>query len=171
MDDEDLFPMLTQGSLQKCEDVVAGPAAINQLTRLELLNLLAIVKFPEAQKAIQQFLQQRKWGIGSIAAALLLTEGDESALQLVTNILKQPNSQVKTQAALILALWGRDENVISILEENYRNSDRDTKEKILEGLGRIGATQSIPFLIECFGEPQQVLRLIAASSVLQCLYH
>jgi HEAT repeat protein len=169
-DEESLFTMIVPASLEQCDGMV-GPEEVNQLTRLELLNMLAIAKYPKAQEAIQEFLQKRKWGLTGIAAALLLTEGDESAIQLIDNILEQPTSPVKVQAALILALWGRDERAISTLEDTYRHSDRDMKEKILEGLGRIGALQSLPFLLDRFGEPQQTLRLIAASALLQCLYH
>lgn len=165
------FSSVIPASLKDCEGADASPEALNQLTRLELLNILSIVKFPKAQEAVEEFLQQRKWGVTGIATTLLLTEGNESALQLVENILNQPDSPIKVQAALILALWGRDEKAIAILENGYQKGDREMKEKILEGIARIGARQSIPFLIKRFEEPQQSLRLIAAAALLQCLYH
>ena len=171
LDEKGLFSTLTPCGLEQCEDQFEGPEAGNQLIRLELLNMLAVVKYSKSQEAIQHFLEQRKWGISGLAAALLLSEGDESALQMIEKIMDQPGSPLKTQAALILALWGRDETAIAALEEGYLSSDRETKERILEAVGHIGADRSIPFLLKRLDEPQQTLRLIAAAALLQCLYH
>jgi hypothetical protein len=78
---------------------------------------------------------------------------------------------VKVQAALILALWGREESAIATLQQAYGGSDRELKEKIIEGVGRVGAKSSIPFLVEKLQEPSPTLRLLAAAALLQCLYH
>jgi HEAT repeat protein len=142
---------------------------VNQVVRLELLNILAIVKEPMAQEGIKKFLQQKKWGISGVAAALLLSEGDESALEIVKNLLADPDKNIRVQAALILALWGRDEGALTVLREAYPQVSRDMKEKILEGMGRVGAPSSIPFLIETFNDPFQTLRVIAAAACLECL--
>ncbi|HRD55298.1 MAG TPA: HEAT repeat domain-containing protein, partial [Parachlamydiaceae bacterium] len=58
-----------------------------------------------------------------------------------------------------------------VLQDFYAQADREMKERILEGIGRIGSSASIPFLVECLKEPFQSLRVIAASSLLQVLYH
>lgn len=143
----------------------------NQLLRLELLNLLAILKTPHTQQAVHQYLNERSWEISATAAILLLVEGDENAIEIVQNLLQDNQPRVRLQAALILSLWGREENAIKILEEGYANSDWEMKARILEGIGRIGSMHSIPFLINILKEPSQTLRLIAAMALIQCLNH
>lgn len=165
------FRVLAPSQVKQEEEIPNAPEAINQLTRLEILNLLAVMKYPGAETAIREFLQQSKWGISGLASALLLMEGDDVSLGHVQQLLCNSCRRVRMQAALTLALWGGKEEAITVLQEEYSAADRQTKEQILEGLGRIGSRASIPFLIERLQEPQQILRLIAASSLLQCLYH
>lgn len=143
----------------------------NQLLHLELLNLLAILKAPNAQLAIRQYLNERAWEISATAAILLLMEGDENAIEIVQQLLQETQSRVRLQAALILSIWSREESAIQALEDGYATSEPEMKAKILEGIGRIGSTRSIPFLINVLKEPSQTLRLIAAMALIQCLNH
>lgn len=143
----------------------------NQMLRLELLNLLAILKTPQTQEAVRQYLNERSWEIPATAAILLLMEGDESAIDIVKQLLQDHQPKIRLQAALILSLWSRDEYPIQVLEEGYRKSDWEMKTKILEGIGRIGSMRSIPFLIQVLKEPSQSLRLIGAMAIIQCLNH
>lgn len=145
--------------------------AMNQLVRLEILNILSIMQFKQTESAIKEFLQESTWGISSMASFLLLTEGDEAAIERVQHLLKDPNEKVRVQAALILSLWSQGDDALPILEEAYPLASREMKERILEGIGRIGSFSSVPFLLECLKEPFQLLRVIAASSLLQILYH
>lgn len=169
--DYDFCRALSPSNLKYIDAGDDHPEAASQLVHLDILNIIAIMKCPKAQEAVAQFLQQKTWGITGMASALLLTEGDEEALDLVTNMLNHPEHKVRVQSALILALWGRDEKVIAILQGAYRDGDRDLKEKILEGIGHVGAQSSIPFLLDKLKEHHQSLRIIAASALLQCLYH
>lgn len=148
-----------------------SPEEVDQLTRLELLNILAIMNYPKAQAAVASFLKNRNWGISSTTAALLLTEGDEEAVRLVQDLLESDDAKIRVQAAFVLALWGRGEDAIEILERSYERPDWEMREKILESIGRIGAERSIPFLLERLKEPSQSLRIIAAFALLQALYH
>ncbi|MBA3603253.1 MAG: HEAT repeat domain-containing protein [Parachlamydiaceae bacterium] len=165
------FRVLAPSNVKQDDEIPNAPEAINQLTRLEILNMLAIAKCPEAENSIRTYLQQRKWGLSGLATALLLMEGDESSMELVQGLLHDGDARIQMQAALTLALWGGKEEAIATLERGYEAANRETKEKILEGLGKIGSRASIPFLLERLQEPQQILRLLAASSLLQCLYH
>lgn len=148
-----------------------SPIAVNLETRLDVLNIVATMEYGKAQEALAQSFEHRQWGIAGNAAALLLTEGDEAALDLVRNLLNSPKDIVRVQAALILAIWGREEQVITMLQDAYSNADRELKEHILEGIGRVGAQSSIPFLVARLQEPSQYLRIYAASALLQTLYH
>ena len=166
-----LFRAIVNKPVKKTSDSITTSESENQILRLELLNLLAILKTPGTQQAIREYLVERSWEISATAAALLLTEGDESAIELVQQLLQDPQPRVRLQAALILSLWSREENAIQALEEGYENSGWELKGRILEGLGRIGSTRSVPFLINVLKEPYQTLRLIAAMALIECLTH
>jgi HEAT repeat protein len=166
-----LFRAIVNKSFKQIEDSITTPEVNNQLLRLELLNLLAILRAPETQQVIREYLLERSWEISATAAALLLTEGDESAIELVQELLQDRQPRIRLQAALILSLWSHEESAIQVLEEGYPNSEWELKARILEGLGRIGSTRSVPFLINVLKEPSQTLRLIAAMALIQCLNH
>lgn len=166
-----LFRVLSPSRLRYQDRIPNYPEVVNQMTRLEIMSLLAIVDHPRAQEALKQFLQERSWGITGVAAITLLEEGDEVALDLVRHLLDDPDPKVRVQAALGLALWGRDPSAASVLEEAYPEADRELKLKILDAIGRIGSRNSIPFLIETLQEPFPTLRILAASALVQCLNH
>ncbi|MFQ5729592.1 MAG: HEAT repeat domain-containing protein [Waddliaceae bacterium] len=166
-----LFRFIAPSKTKHSAAIPNQPEETNQLTRLEVLNVLAVMEDPNAQPAIRNFLQERTWGVSGVAAALLLTEGDELALQHVQELLGDSNNKVRIQAALILALWGRGEGAIKVLQEAYDGADREMKERLLEGIGHIGARSSISFLTKRLKESYQTLRIIAAASLLKCLYH
>lgn len=166
-----IFEAIINRSVKKGDDSLTTTETDNQLLRLELLNLLAILKTPNIQQVIRQYLNERSWEISATAAILLLTEGDESAIEIVQNLLQDKQPRIRLQAALILSLWSREESAIQTLEEGYANSDWEMKARILEGIGRIGSMHSIPFLINVLKEPSQTLRLIAAMALIQCLNH
>lgn len=170
--EEGIFSLLAPRSLRKEEEHSAvSPEMENQLVRLEILNTLSIIKYPRAQEAIKQFLSEKNWGVSGTASILLLTEGDESATDLVSSLLEDSNAKIRLQAALILSLWGREEKAIKILEKGYPEADKELKGRILEGIGRIGSMSSVSFLIEKLNESSQNLRIIAAMALIQCLNH
>ena len=85
--EETPFRTLMPSKIRYDDDMAQDPEATNQITRLEILNLLAITRARTAEAAIKNFLKQKKWGISAMAATLLLSEGDETALTLVQNLL------------------------------------------------------------------------------------
>lgn len=169
------FPYIVKSDLKHNSIVSQYPKMEDQLVRLELLNLLAILKYPKAQLAVREFLQEKSWGITATSAAVMLTEGekegDEEVLEIIEGLFNDPNKQVRIQAALVLAVWGRDERAIQVLQTEYGESPREMKEKILESLGSIGALSSLPFLIQALEDSAQTLRIIAACAILQTLNH
>jgi HEAT repeat protein len=169
--EEGIFKYLAPGNICLKEMIPNQKEAMNQVARLEILNILSIMKYPEAEGAIRQFLNERSWGISAMAAVLLLSEGDDASIKLVQHLLNDPSEKIRIQAALILSLWDSNEEANLVLQTSYPAADREMKERILEGVGRIGSLSSIPFLLDCMDEPFQSLRVIAASSLLQTLYH
>ena len=169
MVDEGLFGAIRQSSITHKPEIPNYPEVVNQTTRLELLNLLAILDYTGAQDAIKQFLKERRWGVTGLAAEKLLGEGDESALALVRELLNDEDQEIRLEAALALATWGRDVSALPILMAEYEKSDRMLQIKILESLGRIGSKEAIPFLIERLKESSLNMRIIAASVLLQTI--
>lgn len=162
----------TAPSKVKHDEAMANkPEAVNQVARLEILKLLAITGHPQAQAGIKKLLKEKTWGVSGLASIQLLSEGDEKASDLVTELLKDSDQTVRVQAALVLAMWGRREDAVPVLEASYLQADRETKERILEGLGKIGTPDSIPFLIDRMEESSQTLRLVAAAAIVQVLYN
>lgn len=169
--EEDNFRVLAPSKVKHDDAIPNYPEAVNQLTRLEILQMLAMVQYPHAQKAVKNFLQESNWGISGLASALLLTEGDDEAVELVKTLLSDNDQKVKVQAALILALWSKGEDVVQLLQDSYPTADRELKGQILEGVGRVGTQHSLFFLAERLQEPYQTLRIISAAALLECLYH
>ena len=166
-----LFRSLAPSRVKHIEHIPHYPVVVDQLTRLDLLSVLSIVRYPMAQAAVKEFLKTRTWGVTGAAAATLLQEGDEGGLASVKELLSDPEENVQVQAAMILAVVGSDPSAVKVLQNAYPQADREMKVHILEALAHIGDPSSIPFLVDILKEPFQVLRVVAASALIQCLYH
>ena len=164
-----LFQVLSPSYVRHIDQIPNYPEAIDQMTRLNLLSLLAVLEDPRAEEAIKGFLQRKTWGITGAAAATLLQEGDGSTLDLVRSLIEDPDPNVRLQACLVLAMLGRDESVLLDLQKNYTLSDHEQKLHILEALGRIGKEESFSFFLSVLQEPFQILRVAAASGLIQGL--
>jgi HEAT repeat protein len=164
-----LFQVLTPSYVRHIDQIPNYPEAIDQMTRLNLLSLLAVLEDPRAADALKGFLLRKSWGITGVAAATLLQEGDETTLDLVRSLVDDPDPNVRLQACLVLAMLGRDEGVLSNLQNNYAGSEHERKLHILEALGRIGKDESFSFFLGVLQEPFQILRLAAASGLIQGL--
>lgn len=168
---DSFFHPLKRSDLKYHPAIMNYPEAVNQATRLDLLNLLAITGYSEAQETIKDFLQESRFGICGLAAVILLGEGDSTAIDCVKQLLDDTNKEIRTQAALALAIWGKDHVALPMLMEIYHESDRSTKLKILEALGKVGSSGSIDFLIEQMQSSSQSIRVAASAVLLQTLNH
>ncbi len=166
-----LFRTLAPSRVRHIDHIPHYPAVVDQLVRLDLVSILSMMRYPKAQAAVKDFLQTRSWGVTGAAAATLLQEGDEEGLTAVRGLLNDPDEKIRVQAALILAIVGSDPSAVRVLQEAYPHVDREMKVHILEALAHIGDRSSIPFLLDILKEPFQVLRVVAASALIQCLYH
>ncbi|MBX9743906.1 MAG: HEAT repeat domain-containing protein, partial [Chlamydiales bacterium] len=131
------------------------------------LSSLAVVEDPRALDALKSFLQRKSWGVTGVAAATLLREGDEHSLEIVRELLKDQDPNVRLQACLVLAMMGRDETVVKELESAYSGASHERKLHILEALGRIGHMDSLHFLTSTLQEPFPILRICAAAALIQ----
>jgi HEAT repeat protein len=164
-----LFDTLEKSNLSHNPTIPNYPEVVDQTVRLEILNLLAILESPKALEAIKAFLKERTWKVTGLAAETLLGEGDETAIDLVRELLQDPDQEIRLEAALVLASWGRDYSATETLLEVYPKADRQLQLKILESLGRIGDKKVISFLLKRLKEPSLLLRMVAASILIQTL--
>lgn len=165
------FRSLGPSRVKHIEQIPHYPVVVDQFVRLEILSILSVMERPKAEIAVKEFLKNSTWGITSSAAALLLQEGGEEALSIIKNLLKDPDGKIRIQAALVLAIVGNDYSAIEVLQKAYPFVDRDLKVHILEAIAHIGDPSCVPFLVQILSEPFQVLRVIAACAIIQCLHH
>ena len=164
-----LFRSLCPSEVHHIEQIPRYPDVVDQLVKLDILSMLTIAGDPRALEVIKEFLKARSWAVTGAAAVTLLQEGDEISLDLVRDLLNDEDEKIQVQAALILAVMGRDPSAMQVLTKAYPKVDRDLKIHILEALGSIGDIEAVPFLIERLKEPFQGIRVVAACALIQCL--
>jgi HEAT repeat protein len=165
-----IFQVLSTSDIRHLEVVPYYPESVDAMATLRLLSFLAVEGDDRALEGLKYFLIHKHWGMSALAAVTLLQEGGEKEAELVRKLLKDPDRNVRAQAALALAFLGKDRSAMPILIEAYRQADYELKERILEALGQIGSEESISFLFQTLKDPFLQLRVIAASSLIQCLY-
>lgn len=165
------FQILAPSKICHVPQVPQYPTMVDHLTRLEILGMLTALKHPKAEEAVKSFLTHQVLGITYAASNTLLEEGGEEAIDILRELLKAEDDNVRVQAALVLALSGGETKAVQVLQEAYFSVDREMKINILGALGHIGDKISIPFLMELLEEPHQILKVIAASALIQCVYH
>lgn len=165
------FQILSPSLICHTPQVAQYPTMVDQLTRLEILGMLAVLKHPHAEEGIKSFLRKQALGVTYAASTTLLEEGGEDAIEILRGLLHAEEEMIRIQAAVVLAFSGKETEAIQVLQEAYPLVDREMKVKILGALGYIGDKMSIPFLIGLLEEPYQVLKVMAASALIQCVYH
>lgn len=163
--------ILDRSRVSHIDQIPNYPKVIDQKVRLDLLNILCILQHPKAQEAVKGYVKNESWGITGAAVAVLLEEGDEGAMTIIRSLLKDKDPHIRVQAAFILAMMGSDPEAVKVLQEVYPKMTREVKIQILEAIGHVGSLESVPFLIDILSEPFQLLRVVAASAMIQCLYH
>ena len=170
-DANSLFRSLGPTKLYHISQIPSYPLTVDQLTRLEMFTLLATLGDARAETALRSFLSRPLLGVTYAAANALVEEGGEETFAVLRHLLKDDHELIRVQAALVLALAGREQMALDTLQEAYAKMDREMKINILGALGHIGSCSSIPFLLERLEEPYQVLKVVAAAALIQCLYH
>lgn len=165
-----IFQVLSDSDVRHLDPIPFYPESIDAMATLRLLSFLAVEGDHRALEGLKHFLAHKHWGMSALAAVTLLREGGESEAELVRKLLQDPDRNVRCQAALALAFLGKDRTAMPILIEAYNLADYELKERILEALGQIGSEESLSFLFQTLKEPFLQLRVIAASSLVQCLY-
>jgi HEAT repeat protein len=166
-----LLKVIAPSQVRHTPGIAQYPTAVDQHIRLHLLNLLAMMRYPDAGESIKKYLKAQHFGLTYTASTALIEEGAEDSLQIIKALLTESDEKIRVQAALVLALLGGDIQAVEVLQEAYPHVDRELKMQILEALGHIGSRSSIPFLMKLMDDPFNVMRTIAASAIIQCIYH
>ena len=145
------------------------PLMVDQQTRLNLYNALAIKRYPRVGETIREFLQNKPAGVPFAAALTLIEEGSQDALDHVKALLSDEDQIVRLQAAFAIAATGEGKAMLPIFQEIYPKVDRETKLQIIEALGHFGKTESLPFLLEIMGTEFYVLRIASASAIIRAI--
>jgi HEAT repeat protein len=151
------------------ENIPNYPTLVDEHTQLNLLSILTMNGNKSAKKNLEKFLKKKTWGLAGSAAIAIIQEGDEESINLIKQILENEDKDIKLQAALILAIVGKEDSAIPVLQELYQDANRDVKLRILEALGYISTPQNIEFLVQILKDPFQVLRVIDATAIIQSL--
>ena len=165
------LPILSPSNVRHIPGVAMYPEIVDLQTRFSLLNQLAICDHPNTEKALKDFLKKPIFGMTFFASNVLVQESSEDALALIEKLLEEEDEMIKIQAALVLAFLSDDQRALDILYSSYYKVDREIKISILEALGHIGSKKSLPFLLQLLDDPFNIIKVIAASSIIQCIYH
>ena len=166
-----LFQLIAPATSSVRSDIMRNSGMEDCEVRLEILAILTTLNHPKAESGIRSFLKHHRLGIPFLASNILLREGGEKAQGILTSLLQDEHPLIRIQAALALALNGQDPQAFKILEEEYPRANRELKVHILGAMGYVGGRASIPFLTQQLEEPHQILKMVAASALIQCLYH
>lgn len=166
-----LFQVITASTVRHTFGMQQYPAYVDSVTRLDLINILAVRQNKEALAMVESFLTETQLGVSFSAALILIQEGVEESIELVHTLLQHENEMLRLQAAFILAFMGEEEKAFPILKSTYTQASRDVKVHILQAMGHIRSKDSIAFLLEVMQDPFLVLRVVSASSLIQCVYN
>lgn len=170
-DHKTIFRVLSPSSVGHTELFPSYPQAVDQMMRIELLSLLAILQDPRALNAAKALLKEKDWQVKGPLALMLMKEGEEEGINLLSLLLKDPDPNIQIQAALILAILAKDESTVFLLHSFYPKASYEKKIDILDALGHIGSCESIEFLTQALFDPSQKIRIVAASSLIRCINH
>ncbi len=165
------FSQILPSEVRHVPNITRYPEMVDQLSRLKVLNALAIVGISDLKDIAREYLKGQVWGVVGSAAVFFLEEGEMASIDLVRELLDDEDQTVRIQAALALAFYGGEKLSAKVLEEAYTKVDWDKKISILEAIGHVGSRESIDFLLKVLEEPFTLPKTIAASSIIQCLYH
>lgn len=144
-------------------------SAQSEIVTFCLLNLLAIVDDPRAYPEISKFLDTHHSNIALASMPQFAKAGSGPLLELIRSFFTHEDLNKRIQAAAIVATLKKEEEALKVLYDAYSQVDRNLKEMILMIIGQIGSKDSIPFLMDAIYQPSQTLRVVASSSLLQCL--
>lgn len=164
------FAVLRKSNLAHKKTIPHYPELVSQALKMQFVSFLVLLEYPGAIENLKKFLGE-KWQLTGLTAELLLQEGEQEALESIQILLDDKDQKVALEAAIILAMWGRDPRALPYLMQHYPLMSLQEKMRILEALSRIKDPTILPFFVECLGESSELLRCVVACCLIQTLNH
>lgn len=150
--------------------ITAYPSVADGMARLRLIHLLAIHR-PEAVKRHLKALLEKKEAIFTFHSMALMMQEELEHHEELRELAEDEDPKVAMAALMALAFVGKEPGLAPRLEKLFDTVDFENKVRIIEALGHIGSHESVPFLIKMMENPFTSLQLVAASALIQVLYH
>ena len=166
-----LCSLVVSSKVRHTPEVPRYPNMVDNMARLELLNILASLQYEGAKDSIKSFLNNNMLGISYTAANLLIGIEGQRALDIIRDFLEDDDKDLRLQAAIVLCVNGERGEVLEILEGLFHEVDRNRQVEILQAIGSVGAKESIPFLLTLLDEPYATIRLLSSAAMIRCAYH
>jgi len=147
------------------------PEAVDLMTRLRMMHVLRCAGIDPDYHTLIRWLGDARWGLSAAAAQFMLSEGNSDAVAVVQGLLSHPDEHIRLEAALVVASVGRDEAALPVLKQMLSTADPQQKERIIEAAASLGAQELLPDLMAFLVDQSPMMRVSAASAILQILYH
>ncbi len=165
----DFFPVFKESEQRHHPFIPNLPLVSDQLSRLKLIALLAYQDDPLIIERISEYLETKQWGVSLTASTLVLQELPIQAEHILHKLLDHSSANIRAQVSIILAAINRDHTALDTLYESFDDVNNETKLAIIEAIGNLASTQSIPFLVQQLQNPLASIRLMAAGALLRCI--
>lgn len=150
--------------------IPAYPAVADGMARLKLIHVLALHRPDSVKRHLKALLQKKEAILTFHSMALMMQEELEHHEEL-RELAEDEDPKVSMAALMALAFIGKEPGLARRLEGLFDTVDFENKVRIIEALGHIGSHESVPFLIKMMENPFTSLQLVAASALIQVLYH
>lgn len=150
--------------------IPAYPKVMDGMARMNILNVLAIHEPKIVKKHLKNLLMKKEAMVTFYTLGLIMQEELEHFDDL-KELSEDKDPDLAMAAAMALAFIGKEPTLAKKLEKLFEQVDFENKIRILEALGAIGNKESIPFLIQVMQKPFSSLQIVAATALIQTLYH
>ena len=164
------FTMIMPSKVRHHPFIAAFPSVMDGMARLRIIEKMAIYDSKKIKEPIKKLLAQKEAALTFYTMSLLLQEDLENFDEL-KELVQDKNPSVALAATLALAFIGKDPDIADKLISLFEQVSFEEKLHILEAIGSLGNRKMIPFLVEMMQKPFSSLQIVAASALIQCLYH
>ena len=144
---------------------------VDSMTRLQLINAILCFDPKRAYDCLLPFLKKAEWGILLLSSQLFTSFFPNESSRHLEPFLENEDLKIRTQAALILSYYTGSKKAQKVLIESYQSKEttRQLKLNILEGLMAIRSKSFLEFFVELLDEKDLTCAFAAASCILYML--
>ncbi len=150
--------------------IPAYPKVVDSMVRLKILEAMMIFKPELVKPHLRELLKEKDSMVTFYTIAFQLQEDLES-FEFLKELENDEDPKVALSSTLAIAFVGKDNDVVTKLIKLFSEVGFEDKIHILEAIGHLGDRSAIPFLLETMQRPFTLMQIVAASSLIQCLYH